>query len=196
MTALIGSRRTFVLADLVPGGLVRDIALVAGSAALVGLAAQVAIPLPFTPVPITLQTFAVLLAGAALGPMRAAAGMLLYLGVGAAGFPWFSQQNSGWAFPSFGYIIGFVIAAILVGALARRGADRSIIGAVALMVLGNLVIYAVGVPYLAVALDMSLADAIEAGLTPFLIGDGLKILLAAGLLPAAWRLAAERPPQG
>jgi biotin transport system substrate-specific component len=195
MTAVIGARRSSVLADLVPGGLARDIALVAGSAALVGISAQVAIPLPVTPVPITLQTFAVLLSGAALGPMRAAAGMLIYLGVGVAGVPWFSQQTSGWAFPTFGYIIGFVLAAILVGALARRGADRSIIGAIALMVLGNLVIYAVGVPYLAVALSRPLGEAIGLGMTPFLIGDGLKILLAAGLLPAAWRLAGDRPAQ-
>ena len=190
-----GSRR--VLADLVHGGLVRDLALIAGSAALVGLSAQVAVPLPVTPVPITLQTFAVLLSGAALGPMRAAAGMLLYLGVGAAGFPWFSQQNSGWAFPSFGYIIGFVVAAVIVGALARRGADRSVLGAGALMVAGNLVIYAIGVPYLALALGVPLIDAVGLGLTPFLIGDGLKILLAAGLLPAAWKLAGDRPrPEG
>jgi biotin transport system substrate-specific component len=189
MTAAMGARRSSVLADLVPGGLVRDVALVAGSAVLVGLSAQVAIPLPFTPVPITLQTFAVLLSGAALGPMRAAAAMLLYLGIGVAGVPWFSQQNSGWAFPSFGYIIGFVLAATLVGALARRGADRSIVGAIALMVLGNIVIYAIGVPYLAVALGRPLGEAIGLGMTPFLVGDGLKILLAAGLLPAAWRLA-------
>ena len=193
IATLGGSRR--VLADLVHGGLVRDIALVVGAAAFVGITAQIAIPLPFTPVPITLQTFAVLLSGAALGPMRAAAGMLLYLGVGAAGVPWFSQQNSGWAFPTFGYIIGFVLAAILVGALARRGLDRSVPGTIGLMALGNLVIYAVGVPYLALALGRPLGEAIGLGMTPFLVGDGLKILLAAGLLPAAWRLAGDRPPQ-
>lgn len=181
-----------MLADLVPGGLARDIALVAGSAALVGICAQIAIPLPFTPVPITLQTFAVLLAAAALGPMRAAAGMLLYLVVGAAGVPWFSQQTSGWSFPTFGYVIGFVLAATLVGALARRGVDRSIPGVIGMMVLGNLVIYAVGVPYLAIALGRPLTEAIGLGMTPFLAGDGLKILLAAGLLPAAWRMAGDR----
>lgn len=178
-----------VLADLVPGGLARDIALVAGAAALTGVAAQVAIPLPFTPVPITLQTFTVLLAGAALGPMRGVAAMLLYLAVGAAGVPWFSEQTSGVGFPSFGYVIGFVLAAALVGALARRGADRSVLGTVGAMLLGNLVIYGVGVPYLALAIGDDLWTAIGLGLTPFLIGDGLKILLAAGLLPAAWRLA-------
>lgn len=182
--------RPRVLADLLPGGLLRDLALVTGAAALTGLAAQVAIPL--WPVPVTLQTLTVLLAGAALGPMRGAAAMLLYLGIGAAGVPWFAQQNSGLAFPTLGYVIGFVVAAALVGALARRGMDRTAVGTIGVMVLGNLVIYAIGVPYLAVALGLSPVDAISAGATPFLVGDGLKILLAAGLLPAAWRLAGAR----
>jgi biotin transport system substrate-specific component len=193
MTAALGSARTRVLADLVPGGVVRDLALVVGAAAFVGLTAQISIPLPFTPVPITLQTFAVLLSGAALGPMRGIAGMLLYLGAGMVGLPWFSEQRSGWEFASFGYIVGFVLAAALVGALARRGLDRSVVGTIAIMVLGNLVIYAIGVPYLALALGVTLPEAVGFGLTPFLVGDGLKILLAAGLFPAAWRLAGSRP---
>jgi len=184
--------RPRVLADFVPGGLLRDLSLVVGAAALTGVAAQVAIPLPFTPVPISLQTFTVLLSAAALGPRRAGAAMLLYLAAGVAGVPWFSEQTSGIGFPSFGYIIGFVVAAVLVGSLARRGADRSVAGTVASMVAGNLVIYAVGVPYLAIAVGVGLSEAIALGAIPFLIGDGLKILLAAGLLPAAWRLAGRR----
>jgi biotin transport system substrate-specific component len=184
--------RPRVLADLVPGGLVRDLALVAGAASLTGLCAQVAIPLPFTPVPISLQTFAVLLSAAALGPTRAGAAMGLYLVAGIAGVPWFSEQNSGIGFPSFGYIIGFVLAAVLVGALARRGADRSAAGTAALMVAGNLVIYAIGVPYLALAIGVGLPEAIGLGVVPFLIGDALKIALAVGLLPAAWRLTQQR----
>ena len=189
---VITAPRGHVLADLVPGGLVRDLALVAGTAAFVGLSAQVAIPLPFTPVPISLQTFAVLLSAAALGPARATSAMLLYLGAGMAGVPWFSQQTSGWGFPSFGYIIGFVLAGVLVGALARRGADRSVAGTAATMIAGNLVIYAVGVPYLAVAIGVDLPQAIGLGVLPFLVGDLLKIVLAAGLLPAAWRIAGGR----
>lgn len=180
--------RPRVLADLIAGGLVRDLALIVGAAAFTGAAAQVAIPLPFTPVPISMQTFTVLLSAAALGPTRAGAAMLLYLGAGVAGVPWFSEQNSGFGFPSFGYIIGFVLAAVLVGALARRGADRTVAGTAALMVAGNLVIYAIGVPYLALAIGVSLPEAVGLGALPFLIGDGLKIMLAAGLLPAAWRL--------
>lgn len=188
---VITARRD-VLADLVPGGVARDLALVVGSATFVGLSAQVAIPLPFTPVPLSLQTFAVLLSAAALGPARAAGAMLLYLVAGMAGVPWFSQQTSGWGFPSFGYVIGFALAAVLVGVLARRGADRSVAGTAATMVAGNLVIYAVGVPYLAVAIGVDLPQAIALGAVPFLIGDGLKIILAAGLLPAAWKLAGAR----
>ena len=186
-------RRPRVLADLVPGALVRDVALVAGAAALTGIAAQIAIPLPFTPVPISMQTFTVLLAGAALGPLRGGLSMLLYLVAGVAGVPWFSDQHSGWEFATFGYIIGFVVAATLVGALARLEADRTVLGAVVLMVLGNLVIYVFGVAWLANSLRVDLPTALGYGLWPFLIGDALKIALAAGLLPAAWRLAGDRP---
>lgn len=188
MTTLTVRRR--VLADLIPGGLVRDLLLVGGAAALTGLAAQVAIPL--WPVPVTLQTLTVLLAGAALGPARGAAAMGLYLAVGAAGVPWFAQQHSGLAFPTLGYVIGFVVAATVVGWLARRGADRTVAGTIGAMVLGNLLIYAIGVPYLAIAIGVDLPQAIGLGAVPFLVGDGLKILLAAGLLPAAWRLAGAR----
>ena len=184
--------RPRVLADAVPGGVVRDVALVVAAAAFTGAAAQVAIPLPFTPVPISLQTFAVLLSAAALGPWRAATAMLLYLAVGVSGVPWFSEQRSGVGFPSFGYIIGFVVAAAIVGALARRGADRSVRGTAATMVVGNLVIYAIGVPYLAFAIGVSLPEAVVLGALPFVVGDALKIVLAAGLLPAAWRLVDRR----
>ena len=179
-----------VLADLVPGGLARDVALVVGAAALTGIAAQVVIPL--WPVPITLQTLTVLLAGAALGPIRGGLSMGLYLVAGVAGVQWFAERNSGLGLVTFGYIVGFVLAAILVGWLARRGWDRTFRGTIVAMVAGNLVIYAVGVPYLAWALGEDLAYAIQVGAVPFLVGDALKILLAAGLLPAAWRVAGSR----
>jgi biotin transport system substrate-specific component len=193
MTATIQvADRPRVLADLVPGALVRDVALVIAAAVLTGIAAQVSIPLPFTPVPISLQTFTVLLAGAALGPLRGGMGMLLYLVAGLAGVPWFSEQRSGWEFASFGYIVGFVVAAVLVGWLARRGMDRTILGAIGIMVLGNLVIYALGVSWLASSIGVDLPAALELGAWPFLIGDGLKIALAAGLLPAAWWLLRDR----
>jgi biotin transport system substrate-specific component len=192
MTA-VASGRPRVLADLLPGAAIRDVVLIAGAAALTGIAAQVAIPLPFTPVPITLQTFSVLLAGAALGPVRGSASMLLYLLVGSFGVPWFANGQSGFGGATFGYVIGFVVAAGIVGWLARRGADRTVLGTIGLMVVGNLVIYAIGVSWLMTAIGSDLGKAVQLGATPFLIGDALKIALAAGLLPVAWRLAGDRP---
>ena len=192
MTAQVAPRPR-VLADLVPGALVRDVILVVAAAALTGLAAQVSIPLPFPPVPISLQTFTVLLAGAALGPIRGGLAMLLYLIAGVAGVSWFSEQRSGWEFASFGYIIGFVLAGALVGWLARRGLDRTVPRTIGIMVLGNLVIYVLGVAWLANFLAVDLPTALGFGLWPFLIGDALKIALAAGLLPGAWKLVGDGP---
>ena len=180
------------LADVIPGGVARSVALVVGGAAFVGLTAQVFVPLPFSPVPLSLQTFSVLLVGAVLGSRRGAASMGLYLVAGVAGVPWFTQQQSGWAFASFGYVVGFVLAAYLVGRLAERGADRTVLRTAGLMVLGNLAIYAVGVPGLVLIAGMDLAQALLVGVVPFLIGDALKIALAAGLLPATWKLIGHR----
>lgn len=182
-----------VLADVIPGAMFRDVTLVIGSAVFVGLVGNVAVPLPFTPVPLSLATFAVLLTGAALGPWRAGMGMVLYLAAGVAGMPWFAQQNSGWNFPSFGYIIGYVCAAIVVGMFARRGADRTVLSTAGVMVVGNLVIYAVGLPWLMISVGEDLVGTLELGLLPFLLGDALKLALAAGLLPATWRLLGDEP---
>lgn len=181
-----------VLADAVPGGLARDVALTLGTAAFVGLAAQIAVPLPFTPVPVTGQTFAVLLAGAALGPVRGLLGMAVYLLAGGLGLPWFADGTAGWAGASFGYVIGFVAVGAVVGELARRGWDRTPARTVALMVVGNLVIYAFGVPWLMAAVNVGFGEALSLGVIPFLIGDALKVLLAAGLLPTAWRFVNRR----
>ena len=120
--------------------------------------------------------------------MRGLLSIGIYMVAGMAGVPWFAGQSSGWGFPSFGYIIGFVLAGALVGWLASRGGDRTPLRTVGTMVLGNLVIYAVGVPYLMGATGMDLATALEKGVVPFLIGDGIKIAIAAGLLPGAWKI--------
>jgi biotin transport system substrate-specific component len=184
-----------VLADLLPGERLRDAALVLGYAALTGLAAQLAIKLPFTPVPITGQTFAVLLGAAALGWRRAAAGMALYLAVGLAGLPWFAEARGGLdtlTAPSFGYLFGFLLAAAVVGRLAAVGLDRTPPRTVLTMVVGNLVIYAFGLPWLMATVDVGLREGLRLGVTPFLAGDALKLLLAAGLLPGAWALAGRR----
>lgn len=180
-----------VLVDAIPGGRVRDALLVSSGTLLVAASAQVAVPLGFTPVPLSLQTFAVLLVAASFGPLRAAASMALYLLVGMAGVPWFTDQTAGWQFASFGYVVGFLAAALVVGALARRGADRTVARSVGLMVAGNLVIYTFGVPVLMLVAGLDLATALSLGVLPFLIGDAIKIALAAGLLPAAWRLVGE-----
>ena len=185
-----------VLADLVPASTrarahARDLALVVGGAAFTGLAAQIAVPVPGSPVPVTGQTLAVLLVGTALGARRGVAAMALYLLAGVAGLPWFASGSSGTG-ATFGYVLGFVAASALVGALARRGADRSPLRTAGAMVLGNLAVYAVGVPYLAASVHVSLAQAASLGLYPYLLGDALKIALAMGLLPAAWKLVGRR----
>lgn len=180
------------LADVLPGGLVRNIALVVGGAGFVGLTAQVAIPLPFTPVPLTLQTFSVLLTVAVLGSTRGLASMGLYVAAGMVGVPWFADGQSGFAFSSFGYVVGFLLAALLVGKLAEHGADRSPLRTIGMMVLGNLAIYAVGVPWLMFQAGLSLPTALALGVVPFLIGDVLKIAVAAGLLPGTWKFLNSR----
>ncbi|MFJ8624079.1 biotin transporter BioY [Kitasatospora sp. NPDC093550] len=197
-TATTPMPRRAVLADLLPaattrlGGQVRDLALVAGGAALTGVAAQLSVNVPGSPVPVTGQTFAALLVGTALGARRGAASLALYLLAGMAGLPWFAEGTSGWAMPSLGYVLGFVLAAALTGALARRGADRSPLNTAVTMALGSLAVYAVGVPYLALSLHVTLARAAELGLYPYLVGDALKAAFAAGALPLAWKLLGRR----
>ncbi len=181
-----------VLADVLPRSIARDAMLIIGAAVMVGVFAQIAIPLPFTPVPLTGQTFAVLLAGAALGSVRGILSMLLYTIVGLVGVPWFAEGSSGFAMPSFGYIIGFIAAAGLVGWLAERGWTRNALDTALAMVLGNVLIYTVGVTWLKFSLGATWASAIELGMTPFLLGDGFKILLAAGLFPLLWRQLVKR----
>lgn len=186
-----------VLADLVPGTLARDVALVIGAALLTALCAQVRIPLPFSPVPLTGTTFAVLLTAAALGPIRGVAGQALYLVLGLAGLPFFTGGESGVQYalgPTGGYLAGFLLAAWLVGLCARRGLDRSALGTAAAFALGTLAIYVLGATWLAAVAGLSIVQAFALGVAPFLLGDALKALLAAGLLPAAWRLVGE-PPQ-
>lgn len=195
MVSALASRRTIMWQAVAPTlpGLV--VAVVAGSA-LITLAARVAIPLPFSPVPITGQTFAVLLVGAALGSRLGALTVLSYLAEGLAGLPVFAGGTSAWSpgaagapvivGPTAGYLAGFVLAAFVVGWLAERGLDRHVAGTLFAMALGNVAIYALGLLWLArfVGADR----AVPLGLVPFLVGDALKIVLAAVALPAAWRV--------
>ncbi|WP_330290979.1 biotin transporter BioY [Streptomyces sp. NBC_00576] len=185
-TAVAPARPGLVLADLLPASRVRDTALVLGGAGLVGIAAQIAVPVPGSPVPVTGQTFAALLVGTALGAGRGLAALVVYALAGLAGVPWFAEGGSGTSV-AFGYILGMLLASAAVGALARRGADRSMLRMAGTMLIGEAIIYAIGVPYLALAADMSASAAIAAGLTPFLLGDALKAALAMGVLPTAWK---------
>ncbi|MFY1676888.1 MULTISPECIES: biotin transporter BioY [unclassified Streptomyces] len=186
--AAVPARTGTVLVDLLPASRVRDGALVLGGAALTGLAAQLAVPVPGSPVPVTGQTLAALLVGTALGAGRGFLSLAVYALVGMAGVPWFAGGGSGAGAPSLGYVFGMLLAAAAVGALARRGADRSAWRMAGTMLVGEAIIYAVGVPYLALSTGMSATAALAAGLVPFLVGDALKAALAMGLLPTAWKL--------
>ncbi|MGO2747309.1 biotin transporter BioY [Microbacterium sp.] len=179
--------RVPVLADLVPGARVRDVALVLIGTAFITVAGYIAIPLPFTPVPLSLATFAVLLTGAGLGPLRGGASAGLYLVLGLIGVPLFANGSAGWAFSSFGYIVGYVVAALIVGVLARRRSDRNVWSTLGLAALGTLAIYAFGVPWLAAFLGVDLVTALTLGVVPFLVGDAIKVAAMAGLLPLTWR---------
>ena len=197
----IARPRPLVLGDLIAqhrgraAHAVRDVLLVAGAAGFVGALAQISIHLSFTPVPITGQTLGVLLAGTALGWRRAAASMALYAVAGVAGVPWFAGGASGYVGASFGYIVGFFFAAAACGYLAERGADRSVLRSVPAMIVGEIIIYAFGVSWLAIDLHLGTNAALADGFTPFVAGDAIKAAIAAGLLPVAWQLAGRRRPE-
>jgi biotin transport system substrate-specific component len=181
-----------VLADVVPRVRARDLALVAGAALLTALCAQISIPVPGSPVPITGQTFAVLLSGAALGAHRGSAAMALYLLLGIVGLPVYADADSGlhvvWG-ATGGYLVAFPIAGYAIGRLAEARLDRTPLKALPLFTVGSLIVFGIGVPWLAVSAHMTLGQAIDAGFTPFILGGIVKAVLAALLLPAAWRLA-------
>lgn len=177
--------------SLVSDRLLSRALLVLGGTALLGLSAQVAVPLPFSPVPVTGQTFAVLLVGAALGARLGAATVLLYLVEGALGLPVFAPGTTiglaRIAGPTGGYLAGFVVAAFVVGLLAERGWDRRVWTAALAMLAGEVVIYAIALPSLARFVPVE--RLLDAGLWPFVAGDLYKLALAALALPLAWRIA-------
>jgi biotin transport system substrate-specific component len=175
---------------------VRDIALVLAGALLIYLTARIVIPVPGSPVPITGQTFGVLLVGASLGFRRGLIGVALYVLLGVIGLPFFAEGKGGlsviWG-ATGGYLVGFVVAGALVGRLAELGWDRRLGGALGAMLIGSAVIYAIGLPWLAVVTSSTPAETIALGLTPFLVGDALKLVLAAVLFPTAWWVVGRRP---
>lgn len=186
-----GSRALTLTDAFVPRrGVLADGLLVLGASLFIALSAQLAVPLPFTPVPVTGQTFAVLLAGALLGSRRGTLAVAAYLAEGASGLPVFAGGAGGAAHllgPTAGYLFAFGPAAWIVGILCEHGFDRRVGTTAAAMAAGTAVILGGGVAWLATTVGP--ARALALGVTPFLPGAALKILLAAALLPSAWRLA-------
>jgi biotin transport system substrate-specific component len=180
-----------VLADVLPRTRVRDAVLIVAGVGLTTLGAQIAIPVPPSPVPVTGQTLAVVLAGAALGARRGAASQLLYVLLGLF-LPVYADGASGahviWG-SSGGYLVGFVVAAGLIGYAAEHGADRRPLLAAVTFAGGQLAVFAIGVPWLKVSADLTWADAIHYGFAVFIVGGLIKALIAAGVTPSAWRLA-------
>ena len=169
-----------------------EVLLVLAGSALIAVSAWVAVPLPFSPVPVTGQTFAVLLVGSVLGSRRGAASALAYLAEGASGLPVFAGGASGahvLAGPTGGYLAGFVLGAWLCGALAERGWDRRAATTIASMALGNLAILIPGLLWLARFVETG--PVLAVGLWPFIPGDIVKIGLAATLLPLGWKRLAR-----
>ncbi|HZC06982.1 MAG TPA: biotin transporter BioY [Ktedonobacterales bacterium] len=185
--ALAGAQRGRLAANMA-----REAALAVAGVVALALSAHVIIPLPFTPVPVTGQTFAVLLLAAAYGARRGLASVALYLIAGMAGLPVFATAASA---ASYGYLVGFALAALVVGWLADRGWGRALPTSIAAMLAGEIAIYACALPWLARFVGWS--HVIALGLTPFLIGDTFKLVAAALLLPAAWlatrRVIGEEP---
>jgi biotin transport system substrate-specific component len=185
------STRPTLIDRVVPRSLATDVALIFAGAVLTAIAAQIAIPM--WPVPITGQTFAVLLVGAVLGASRGALSMITYFSMGAAGLPVFTGAVAGITFgTTFGYLVGFIAAAAVVGWLGQLHWHKKVSGVLASFLIGNAVIYMFGLPWLSFALaNLGLASdlgaVLAAGLVPFLVGDAIKMALAAAALPLAWK---------
>jgi biotin transport system substrate-specific component len=184
------------LFDLLERSRVRDAVAIVGFALLTALAAQITIPLGFTPVPWTGQTFAVLLAGGVLGSRRGALSMLLYVSLGAVGLPFYAEGTGGWTAATgatAGYLVGFIVAAFVIGLMAEHGQDRKLSTSIPAFLAGTIIIYTFGAGWLAYDLGLPLtagageSSAISLGVAPFLVGDVFKALLAGAMLPAAWR---------
>lgn len=181
--------RRAVLADVLPGARTRDAVLVCAGALLTVLGAQISVHVPPSPVPITGQTLAVVIAGAALGARRGASSQLLYVTLGLF-LPVYADGAQGfdviWG-ATGGYLIGFVVAAWLVGRLAELGADRRPLLAFAAFCAGQLAIFGIGVPWLKVSTGMPWSDAIHYGFAIFIVGGLIKAAIGAVAVPAAWR---------
>lgn len=183
-----------VLADRVVGARVNTAVLVVAGSLLVAAASQIRIPLGFTPVPINLGTFAVVLVSGVLGARRGIMSIGLFLVAGFVGLPFFQGWNGGWEYATgatAGYLVGYLVMAAVVGAAAERGGDRHPLPLLAAVLVANAVVYALGAAWLAQHLGVPMfggeSNAWELGVRPFLVGDAVKMAAAALLFPAAWQ---------
>ena len=196
MEAAETCHRVMIEAVWLKSGVVREVALILGGSLLIALSAQLQFVLPFSPVPMTGQTFAVLLLGALYGSKRGPATVVTYLALGAMGLPVFAGGAFGLARfvgPTAGYLVGFLAAAFVVGFLSERGWDRKPWATAVSMLIGNGMIYVAGVLWLSRFVGWQAVLSI--GVLPFLVGDALKIALATILLPAGWKLIGRSAQQ-
>lgn len=204
LTRVPAAEKGLTIADfLIPLGVgerisprVRHIGLVIAGALLIYLTARISIPIPGSPVPFTLQNFGVLVVGGALGLRRGGLATFLYIALGVVGLPFFAEGKGGMQVilgTTGGYLIGFIVAAAAVGRLAELGWDRRLGGALGATAIGTLVIYVFGVPWLMAVTGMTLPEAIQAGVAPFLVGDIVKLVAAALVFPVAWWVVGRRP---
>lgn len=195
-----------VLSDIIPfpralqRGRLRDVALVVGGALFTALAAQIVVHLGFTPVPLTGQTFAVLTLGGVLGARRAMASQMLYWALGAIGLPFYANAKGGWEVATgatAGYFVGFILATGLIGWFADRREDRHYVRSLAALSLGTIIIYTMGTLWLAHSLNIPVSsgdtNAIALGVEPFIVGDMVKLLLAAAVTPLGWAAYYAKP---
>lgn len=190
-TALLRRPAGPVLADMFAGSRIRTAIMLLSGALLTALAAQIAIPVPGSPVPITGQTLAVVLVGSTLGANRGAASLALYLALGLF-LPFYSDGGSGPAVlfgTNGGYLFGFVVAAYAIGWLSERGADRQLAIAFVSFVVAQLIVFGMGLPWLKVSAGLDWSHTVSAGFTPFIVGGLVKAAVAAAAMPTAWRLA-------
>ena len=205
MTTLLTIAPQRVLADLIVQpttrvrAIVRDVLLIVGFALLTAAAAQIEIQLGFTPVPLTGQTFAVLLSGAVLGMRRGALSQLVYWMAGLTGLPFYSGGAGGWKSgtgATLGYLVGFIVAAGAIGYLAEKKQDRNFATSLPAMLLGSTLIYTCGAAWLTTYLNIGFAtgetNAISLGVAPFLVGDVIKALLAAACTTGVWAAINKR----
>ena len=185
MSSTAATSSSGTIADRLPGALVRDVVLVVGFALAIAIGAQVRVPLPFTPVPVTAQTLVVLLGAGALGARRSGSGAALYGVAGLLGVPWFAVSSGA----TLGYVAGFVAAALIVGRAADHGRLSRLAPSVVTMTVATLAIYLLGASVLGLVLGVGPARALALGVVPFLVGDAIKIAVASLAIPSLDRLA-------